>query len=118
MRGATNSQKSNLPRNGVGYHIIQFGGNKFDGYYRGWIAMPNADKVTIQLLGMGVIGQSWWVGSELESKTQVFTDAWGVYINCNDDTVVGMSCNPQLLVSGGGCKLISRILSFFGRCRR
>ena len=114
MRGGTNAQQTNLPRNGIGYHLCVFGSNIFDGYYRAWISMPNADKVTVELIGMGVIGESWWDGSTLASKTQIFTDPWGVYINCNDSSVVGKSCNPQIRVTGGGRKL-NRLLRLLRR---
>ena len=101
MRGQTNATDGSLPRNGITYSLVVFGSNAYDGYYRTWVSMPNADRVTVSLIGMGVVGESWWSGSTLESKTQLFTDARGVYINCNDSSVVGKTCNPQLQVTGG-----------------
>ena len=118
MRGSTNATNGNLPRNGEYYHLITFGSNFFDGYYRTFIPLENADKVTIEVLGMGVIGESWWTGSTLTSKTQFIIDPHGIYVNCNDPSVVGRNCNPLLRISGGGDLkgLLGRLFRRLGRC--
>lgn len=101
MRGSTNAAKRTLPKNGTYYPLIVFGANAYNGYYRSFIPMPNADEVSVSLIGMGVVGQSWWSGETLASKTQIFTDQYGIYVNCNDPSVIGNTCNPQLTVGGG-----------------
>ena len=66
------------------------------------LGMPNADKVTITLLGMGVVGESWWEGSTLASKVIMDQTKYGLVFRCNDASVVGKACNPRISISGGG----------------
>ena len=92
-----------LPRNGSSiYFMTTFGSNVYNGeYYSTFIGLPNADRVTITLTGMGVIGVSWWTGSTLESKVRMGITAYGITLYCNDSSVVGKACNPQFTITNG-----------------
>ena len=111
MRGTTNAVQSNLPRNVSNSYIstVVFGANTYDGwYYSSMLGMPNADKVTITLEGMGVVGESWWTGSTLASKIAMDQTPIGLIFRCNDASVVGKACNPLISIVGGGLKRLAR----------
>ena len=102
MRGTTNAQQMNLPRNGTRYLYPIFGANAYGGYYMGFAPLTNADKVNITLNGMGVVGVSWWSGQTLADKVIMTATPEGLYFQCNDSSVVGNTTNPQITITGGG----------------